>query len=249
MSFDRDLASNIYAIAGTSDDGAAASGTIRFSANPSADDTITLNGTAITFKASGATGNQVNIGLALSDTLTALKTFLDGSANAQLVKCTYAVTANSLVVTFKTVGTAGNSYTLAASAATVSGSTLVGGLNIESASEAYTAVVDSDTYAGWKSCTFVAFNETAVAYSAASWDVEDSPNNSDWSNVDSSLLINPLPADTSTTAKVFQIGYVGKQRYVRAAFSSGSVPWQVLVILGHPSEAPLFQSDVAGIEG
>lgn len=253
MSFDYDMASNIYAIAGTDNDGAAASGSIRFSANPSANDTITLNGTAITFKASGATGNQVNIsGVDLAGTLASLLTFLNASTDAQIVKCTYATTASSLLVTNKTVGTAGNAYTLAASAATVSGATLAGGLNIESATTdpAYAAAVNADTYYAWQSCTFVAFNETALAYSSAVWRVQDSDDGSTYADVDATLLVNPQPASLATTARCFQIGYVGKKKYVQAAFNAGAngPPWQVITILGHPLDAPLFQSAITGIE-
>ncbi len=106
---------------------AAATGTITFAVNPSANDTITLNGTAVTFVAAGATGNQVDIGADLASTLTALQTFLAASADAQISKCNYSASTTVLTVTNKTAGFAGNSFTLAASAATVSSATLTGG--------------------------------------------------------------------------------------------------------------------------
>ena len=112
----------------TDDDGVRASGSFLFGSNPSNNDTITLNGTAVTFKTSGATGLQVNIGVDLATTLASLKTLLNASASTEVVKCTYDVTGgNTLTVTYKTVGTTGNSFTLAASAATRSGATLSGG--------------------------------------------------------------------------------------------------------------------------
>lgn len=114
-------------IVGQRDPGRRASGSITFSVNPSADDTITLNGTAWTFKASGATGNQVNLGASLALTMAALKTALNASAETQTAKCTYEVNSTKLFITFDARGTTGNAFTLAASAATVSASTLEGG--------------------------------------------------------------------------------------------------------------------------
>lgn len=122
--------------------GVRAAGTITFSANPSASATITLNGTAWTFVASGATGNQTNIGASLSATLTALATALNASASTEIAKCFYVVSATALFVLHKTPGTGGNSYTLAASAATVSGATLAGGAASTATATAGTLLTD-----------------------------------------------------------------------------------------------------------
>ena len=111
--------------------GAYASGTITFSGNPTANDTFTIGTTTVTFKASGATGNQINIGASQSATIAATLAFLQASADAQLVQCSYALTsANVITVTFKTFGTAGNSFPLAkvATVLAVSGATLSGGV-------------------------------------------------------------------------------------------------------------------------
>lgn len=105
----------------------AASGEIVFSVNPSADDTVTIGGTAVTAKASGATGAQFNIGASLAASMTALATVLNASADAQLAKATYTATGNSIKIVFDTAGTSGNSFTIAASAATPSAATLLGG--------------------------------------------------------------------------------------------------------------------------
>ena len=110
-----------------------ASGSIGFgSTNPSANDTITLNGQVITFVASPAGANQVQIGGALSTTLQNLQGVLAGSADAALIVANYAVdtVGGNLLITYRTAGTAGNAYTLAASSDIspgVSGSTLAGG--------------------------------------------------------------------------------------------------------------------------
>lgn len=117
----------------------AATGTATFSANPIANDTLTIAGTAITFVASGATGNQVNIGVTLATTLANLMSLLITSVDANLIKCTYTInaaqtvitiTANQLVSTNAFAGSAGNALTLAKSSSsiTVSGATLSGGV-------------------------------------------------------------------------------------------------------------------------
>lgn len=104
-----------------------ASGKITFAANPLASATITLNGTAWTFVASGASGAQTNIAGSLSATLAALVTALNASGDTQVVKCTYYQLGTALYIINKTPGTGGNTFTLAASLATVSAGTLTGG--------------------------------------------------------------------------------------------------------------------------
>jgi hypothetical protein len=115
--------------------GAAAFGSITFSQQPTSGQTITMNGTVVTF------GTDVAIGPELGDTLVNAATFMNASADTQLVKCSYEASpvspggsgqgsgANQLIVAEKTVGTAGNALTLATNVtgATVSGSTLSGG--------------------------------------------------------------------------------------------------------------------------
>jgi len=107
-----------------------ASGDFYFSAQPAAASTIVLNGVTWTFVATGATGNQTNIGANLAATLTTLVTNLNASADTEISKCTYSATATQLLVVHDTVGTSGNTYTLAASAtsnAKPSNGTLWGG--------------------------------------------------------------------------------------------------------------------------
>jgi hypothetical protein len=118
-----------------------AAGAVTFSGQPQAGQTVVLNGTTVTFVASGATGLQVNLGPTLGDTLTALANFVNGSADANLTLLTVRADppspggagqgsgANTLLVSSKAAGVAGNAYTLAAGTApdTVSGATLAGG--------------------------------------------------------------------------------------------------------------------------
>lgn len=107
----------------------AATGSVVFTGQPTAAQTITLGGTVVTFVASGATGNQVNIGVSTAATLTALLAFLSGSADVNLAKATYGLTSQTLNVTYGTAGTGGNSFTLATNVtgATASGASLTSG--------------------------------------------------------------------------------------------------------------------------
>ena len=110
--------------------GVAASGSITFAANPSNNDTIQLNGVTWTFKTSGATGAQTNIGVSLSATMIQLASDLNASSNASLTVATYSHTATAVGITYDTVGTTGNSYTLRSGNfnGTPSGPTLAGGV-------------------------------------------------------------------------------------------------------------------------
>ena len=111
--------------------GVEASGTITLSGQPSANDTVTVNGQTITFVTSGATGSQVNIGTSDQITLANLWTFLVNSTNASLLEATYTMNGLVLTATFNQVGTVGNAFTLAKSGTNiaVSASTLAGGVN------------------------------------------------------------------------------------------------------------------------
>ncbi len=104
-------------------------GSISFSGVPAPADTVTVNGTVVTFVASGATGNQVNIAGSAAAQATALQTFLAGSSDINITKMTYSVLGSIVYATSVLTGAAGNAYTLAKSGTniTVSGATLAGG--------------------------------------------------------------------------------------------------------------------------
>jgi hypothetical protein len=106
-----------------------ATGSVVFTANPAVSDTLTIDGTIITFVASGATGTQVNIGANLAATLQNLLTMLQSSANANLILLTYSLQNYTLNLTAASSGTGGNALTLAKSstAMALSGATLTGG--------------------------------------------------------------------------------------------------------------------------
>lgn len=107
-----------------------ASGTITVAAVPTAGDTVTIQGTVVTFVAANPYGNQVLIGATAAATATALEALLTGSTDANLSKMSYAINGAVITATSKALGTAGNAYTLATSdntAFTLSGATLAGG--------------------------------------------------------------------------------------------------------------------------
>ena len=106
-----------------------ASGSISFAANPSPGDTITLNSTVWTFVSGTPSGDETEIQATVTQTLDQLVSDLNASADAEIAKCTYSrpTSTQTLVIVFDTAGPTGNSFTLAASAASVSGPTLTGG--------------------------------------------------------------------------------------------------------------------------
>lgn len=110
----------------------AAVGTATFSVNPANLDTLTLNGTTITFVTGAPGAGQVQIGGTLAATLANLLAYCRASADAQLVKFKYSVDTGNTIFSLEaaTSGTGGNALTLAKSstAITVSGTTLAGGL-------------------------------------------------------------------------------------------------------------------------
>jgi|694.fasta_scaffold118939_2 hypothetical protein len=110
-----------------------ATGSITFTGVPANNDTITVNSTVITWKTSGATGNEVNIQPTAVLNARALWLFLSQSSNANIRAASYDWNTQQgdtqIRVTARTAGTGGNSFTLTESTAnmTVSGATLTGG--------------------------------------------------------------------------------------------------------------------------
>jgi hypothetical protein len=106
-----------------------ATGSVTLAANPAANDTVTINGKAVTFVAGGGTGFQVNIGAANTDTAANLAALI--TANPAIFNCTAAVAGNVVNLTADRVGPTGNYITLAMSSAgnSVSGSTFSGGVD------------------------------------------------------------------------------------------------------------------------
>jgi phage tail sheath protein FI len=115
-----------------------ASGSIIFSQQPGVGATITLNGSAVSFVSSGASGLQVNIGVNLAATIDNLVTVLNESSDTEVSKCTYATFGGTVTITDDTAGVAGNDYTLATTVAgaSVSNTTLTGGRDADASQTA-----------------------------------------------------------------------------------------------------------------
>lgn len=115
----------------TTTEGVAAAGALTFSAQPANNSTITIGGQAFTFVTATPTANQIKIGETLSETVANATRALNASVVAGVAAATYTADARGAVIRARhdTLGTAGNSFTLAASAVavTVSAPTLTGG--------------------------------------------------------------------------------------------------------------------------
>lgn len=109
--------------------GTKAAGTITFSAPGTASDTLTVDGTAVTFVSSAPTGNQVLIGANAAATAGNLQTFLQNSTDVNISKATYVLNGDVITATYKTIGITGNAFTLAKSSTAIalSAATLTGG--------------------------------------------------------------------------------------------------------------------------
>lgn len=105
----------------------AARGSLTLLANLIANDTVTVDGVVYTAVASGATGQQFNIGANAAATATAMAAIINPSANVAAV-----ATGAVVNLTAKALGLSGNARALATNAAariTLSSATLTGGAN------------------------------------------------------------------------------------------------------------------------
>lgn len=115
--------------------GLQAAGSITFSAQPANNATITLDGVTFTFvSGTPASAVQIKIGATLAKTIANAVKVLNASADTDVAAATYASDPDqtAILITHDAPGTAGNSFTLAASNSpdshgTVSASTLAGG--------------------------------------------------------------------------------------------------------------------------
>jgi hypothetical protein len=119
------------------DDGAKATGSFTFTAQPAANDTITVNGHVFTYVTvvgtgpGGALADQILIGSTQAVTMQNTATILSASADPLVQQATYGFTGTTVTVTYFKSGTVGNSFTLAKSGTTAStsGAALSGGTN------------------------------------------------------------------------------------------------------------------------
>lgn len=120
-------AGNAYTLAKSGVNIAISAGTL---AGGVAADTLTIGGTAITFVANAPSGNQVLVGPTAAATAGNLQVFLSASVDANISLCFYSLSGLVISLVYKTLGVAGNSFTIAKSSThiSLSGATLSGGL-------------------------------------------------------------------------------------------------------------------------
>ena len=119
--------------------GVKATGTLTFTANPSANDTVTIANVTYTFKSTLAAANDVKIGANLAATLTSLAKVVNGTATAGTdcytgtkdLKTILSASATSTVVTLTAneAGIVGNYYSLASSDANAVAAGFSGGVD------------------------------------------------------------------------------------------------------------------------
>lgn len=119
--------------------GVKAEGTLTFTANPDANDTVTIANVTYTFKSTLAAANDVKIGANLAATLTSLAKVVNGTATAG-TDCytgtkdladilTASATSTVVTLTAKEAGIVGNYYSLASSDANAVAVAFAGGVD------------------------------------------------------------------------------------------------------------------------
>lgn len=113
--------------------GAKASGTVQVAALPADGETVIFNGVTFTFRTTATLSTEIELGVDEDATASNMRDTLAASTNSAITVAVYTVSTDTVTVTYKTVGTVGNSYTLNAGTAgadlTLSGATLTGGTN------------------------------------------------------------------------------------------------------------------------
>lgn len=126
-----------------------ATGTITYAANFADGDTVILNGVTFTAKTAGAAGNQFNIGVDLSASITALVAAINGSGNAALTGFGFGKSGTTiLTIAAPDAGEAYNAFTLGGSVGVKSGATLSGGLDATKLDVSQNSVFFIETLAG-----------------------------------------------------------------------------------------------------
>ena len=117
--------------------GAAATGSLAFTANPTDDDTVTIGSVVYRFKTTPEQANDIKIGTAVTDTLASLEKTINGDGQegtdyfagttTPLAIVTASISSQTLNLTATEAGIAGNSIALASSDANVTPTAFAGG--------------------------------------------------------------------------------------------------------------------------
>lgn len=134
-------AGNSYTLAKSGSNITIGAGTFSGGVNP---DTVTVNGTTFTFVAANATGNQIVVGATGLLTAANINTVLNASVVSGVAQATYTVSGLIITVTYDTIGTGGNSFTLAKSSSSITVSSTLSGGVVES-SVSYATSPDTGT--------------------------------------------------------------------------------------------------------
>jgi hypothetical protein len=212
------LLSNVSS--GTGDSWRGASRTITFTGQPSAAETITFNGTAVTFRATATLPNEVTIGATTADTVGNLIEFINTTNYSPFIEVAATLDTTGLIITLRHYpGPVGNSYTLteAATNVAVSGSPLSGSSGTLYQKYGFEGIVN-----GLRNCTILNCNGNNNISGAFS---ETQPDFVLTDSVDT--LTNKTlttPAITSTTwANIGSAATANKLQYVSDVGSSGSL--------------------------
>lgn len=124
-------------------------GAFTFTGNPAPADTIAINGHTITFRASGAVADELNIGTTLADTLADLADMINAAPTTYLVSASVNAANTVLNVTAIAAGTGGNTITTTESstAISVSGATLTDVLATEESPSANAVAICANAVA------------------------------------------------------------------------------------------------------
>ena len=109
----------------------AATATLTFTDVPTATETFTINGESFEAVASGATGDQFNIGGDAATTAANVATAVNASASAGVADVTASSAAGVVTFTSDIPGTVGNSMTLAESLSNATAVSFAGGASDE----------------------------------------------------------------------------------------------------------------------
>ena len=147
------------------------SGTVTFGANPSNNDTVTLNGVVWTFKTVPVNPTDILIGSTTAITITTLRLALLASTNPLLIVATYSSVGGVLQIVYLATGAAGVGYTLAASVGTPSGAhleagivTQVGGGFYVDLNQASASSVVKITDPSWTGADLLTYNDTFILW-------------------------------------------------------------------------------------
>lgn len=212
--------------------GVAATGLLTFGTNPDPADIIAINGVGFTYVASGAAGNQINIGATPTITASNTATVLNASTDPLVNIATYTPATNHTGITHDTAGTVGNTFTLSASGSHIvaSGPTLSGGIDL--ILEPLTSATLGTDYAG------ITYNNAFIGHQSIGIGDAAGAGGGIFGTIEQALAVNA--EFRSGTTKMVRAGYFFTRAEDTAIISGalfGTGPDAVNKIVGTYSQA------------